>query len=209
MTSYRVDIADCPNCGNRITVWVVASCNTIGATIFTDGFVDAPMYDESGAILECPECETVFWRTDMAVSSSVRDSKFCSDTENRKHPIARKPELERYPGLVEERPWRSDKEEAYIRLRAWWAWNHALGEDARSNKEFPPAAISNCERLLELIDDGKDDGAIMRAEINRELGRFQECLSLLDRPFTDKYSAVLQVIRDAANKEKRVVRPIK
>jgi hypothetical protein len=38
----------------------------------------------------------------------------------------------------------------------------------------------------------------MRAEICRELGRFQECLAQLDRPFPERCAKVVSVIRRLA-----------
>lgn len=199
MTSYRIEIATCPGCKTKLAVWGVASRNTIGAKFFTDGFVDGPMYDESGALLACPTCGTVFWRADMSISSSLSDTEFFRNADNRALPTAHKPKLASYPALAERSPWRTAEEEKYVRMRAWWAWNDDRRRDpSASESPLPRQATVNCERLLEILVGTDDDQTIMRAEICRELGRFQECLTQLDRPFPESYAKAVGVIRRLA-----------
>ena len=80
--------------------------------------------------------------------------------------------------------------------------------DAGSSCALPETAQVNLERLLELLGDIDEGELIMQGEILRELGRFQECLTLFARPFNDRYMKVVQVIMALAQEGKRYVRQI-
>ncbi|MBM4149350.1 MAG: hypothetical protein FJ224_09925 [Lentisphaerae bacterium] len=195
MTSYAVRIAVCPGCKEKLAVWSVSSCNTFHAKFFTDGFIEGPMYDEGGDLARCHTCRTVFWMDEVSAGPYISASEIPRCVRRREMFLISSPELSSYPALLESNLWRTVEEEKYIRMRAWWAWNDQRRRDAAaSDSPFSPNATANCERLLEILDDTVDDEAILRAEIYRELGRFQECLKQLDRPFDPRCSSRLRVI---------------
>ncbi|MBA4419170.1 MAG: hypothetical protein C0392_14875 [Syntrophus sp. (in: bacteria)] len=216
MTSYNVDTIQCPGCGGTLATWGVASCNTIDAKLFTDGFVDGPMYDHGGALLTCPKCDATFWRKDISAIRSVRHG----DADSRALPIAHTIAIAAYPVLLLKAPWRTEEEEKYVRIRAWWAWNeedryiapwwpwNQAGRLDTGSYEMPEIAHANLERLLELLNDADTDEVITRGEILRELGRFQECLALLVRSFDNRYNEAVRVITALAREGKRCVSPI-
>lgn len=213
MTSYQFKIISCPACKKWLQILEVASCNTINATFYTDGFVSGPMYDEGGSILSCPLCDTKFWRTDVVNSIPERDPEYFKHKKNHQVPSAYKLDLSSYPSLLTKKLWRNSEEEIYVRIRAWWAYNgHSLSFFIL--KSEPPHSVeakeANCERLLQLLDSKDDDDeTILCAEICRELGKFEECLALLDRPFPNKYEQVLRVIRTLASKKDSNISEIK
>ncbi len=123
MTSYVVDVMQCPGCTCRFTSWAVASCNGFGARVYTDGYVDGPMYDEGSALLACPRCRTYLWRCDVPVVASVSENEHFEDGKFQELPLAGDVRRQRYEAVLKEKVWRSEAQEQYIRTRAWWSFN--------------------------------------------------------------------------------------
>ena len=205
MTSYWIEIKQCPNCDCEFTVWAVASCNTFGAKFYTDGFVDGPMYDEGSALLTCPECNRYFWREDVPTRESMRDSQFFSDSERRSLPNAGQVHLRHYEDMLHQALWKTKTQEKYIRIRAWWSINSAYRGHATQEIDLSPEQEANLLKLLQLLDTNDSDELIMKAEVLRELGQFDECLKQLDQPFDDRYLPAIDAIKTLAKSKKRLV----
>jgi hypothetical protein len=81
-----------------------------------------------------------------------------------------------------------------------------VGERSRERKEilknqdFTAEETANLERLLSLFDSTKPGEALYRAEILRELRRFEECISELRRPFEGGYLRTAPAIKVLAEK---------
>jgi uracil-DNA glycosylase len=200
MTSYWIDIKKCPSCGCEFAAWNVSSCNTFGATFYTNGFVVGPMYDEGGALLACPKCNKYFWWDELPTQESMSDSQYFH--EQRSLPNAS--HLTDYEHVLQQAPWKNEAQEKYSRIKAW----QELGVrycDFTHDVELPPIQEANLLRLLQLLDTNSLDDSIMLADVFRTLGRFDECLKQLDRPFNDEYLGTINAIKKLAIRKKRHV----
>lgn len=77
--------------------------------------------------------------------------------------------------------------------------------DMKPPRDLPPDQTANLERLIELLDPDREDETLMRAEALRELGRFSECLQVLDRGFAGRLARAAGQIRRLALEKKRRV----
>jgi hypothetical protein len=59
-----------------------------------------------------------------------------------------------------------------------------------------------------MLDDTEPNQRILKAEIARELGEFDECLLLLSQPFDERYAHAVVFIKKLAEEKVRVVRSI-
>lgn len=200
MTSYWIDIKQCPNCDCEFAAWNVGSCNTFGATLYTNGFVDGPMYDESDALLACPECNKYIWWDDIPTRESMRDSQYFR--EQRSLPNASR--VADYEDVLQEAPWKNEVQEKYLRIKAWRELSVRYC-DFTQTIELPPVQEANLLRLLQLLDTNSLDDSIMKADVFRALGRFDECLEQLARPFDDEYLRTINAIKKLAIRKKRHV----
>lgn len=205
MTSYYFEIGQCPDCGCKFTAISVASCNTFGAKFYTDGFVDGSMYDEGSALLSCPECNRYIWRDDVPDREFIQDSTYFNDPELRSLPKARCIGLSDYEKLLDQGLWKTEDQETYVRIRAWWSYNCIFRDHAIDDFRLSPKQESNLLRLLQLLNPKNPDEAITRAEILRELGEFDECLKQLQQPYGDGYLPVTDAIKKLANRKNRRV----
>ena len=181
MTSYRVGVRKCANCGCQFKAWFVASWNTFGATFYTDGSVDGSMYDEGSALLVCPECNTWLWQEDLPALESMQDSLVYDEAGRGALPDAREVRGSDYEEALSRAPWKSVVQEQYVRIRAWWSFNDAYRGQVDDQSNLPPRQEENLLRLLELLSANRWDDRITKAEILRELGRFDECLEELNQ----------------------------
>ena len=205
MTSYRVEVRQCPNCACEFSFWAVNSCNTLGAKFYTDGFIDGRMYVDGSDLLACPKCNTYFWRDDVPIRKSLRDYEYFDKPEWKSLPEASQLHGRDYEYLLPLKLWRNKTEEEYVRIRAWWSFNAEYRLQACEDFKLPAEQEENLERLLHLLDTNNQHSLVMKAEILRELGQFDECLRAINQVSDNRYSKVVNVIKKLAKSSTRQV----
>ena len=95
----------------------------------------------------------------------------------------------------------------YARNRAWWAAND---QRRRQTKSAPMSLqeIENLEGLAAILDDTESSEKIMKAEIMRELGRFDEALELLAGNTDPESAQAVAAIGRLAEAGDRMVREL-
>jgi hypothetical protein len=81
----------------------------------------------------------------------------------------------------------------HLRQSIWWMEN----DQFRRRKKSPRYDIANLDALLSLLKKTPED-TLGAAEIHRNIGRFGECLALLDREWPDELKLYADLIRDRA-----------
>jgi len=209
-------IIECPACHAPARVQTLESGNTLGATLWTDGKMIAPMLPEFPELTSCRNCGSYFW---------ISDAKVLAELE-RRHPesraipahwesaeVVKELSAAEYLEALETGVARKREQELYIRLHAWWAANDSYrssGKTTRKKSTNPPQrspeATMNLERLLDLLDVTDPEERLMKAEVLRELGRFDGALELFDFDFPKDYAAAAAFIRNLAENKDPLVR---
>lgn len=102
----------------------------------------------------------------------------------------------------------SDSEkEHYVRLHAWWAGNDAR-RDGEAVAPLSDDEIANLDAYAALLDESDENDRIMKAEIMRELGRFEDAVALLSTPFREQLAFAAAIIRNLSVQKVAVVREI-
>jgi hypothetical protein len=70
------------------------------------------------------------------------------------------------------------------------------------------AAAQNLERLLLMLDLTQDREQLLKAEILRELGRFDEAEAVLSRPFPELNQTAIRCILDLSRQHIRELRQL-
>jgi hypothetical protein len=208
MTSYNVEIKQCPTCSAEFAAWAVASGNSFDAKFFTDGCILGSMFDEDSLLLRCPGCNKYFWRENVLTRKSMHDSQYFLAFKEKSTP--RLPNAEKLDGrdydiLVLLSFWKSEAQEKHIRIRAWWSFNDAYRFGQPEKFSMSPEQEANLIRLLELLDTNDPGESITRAEILRGLGQFDSCLQELNRPIEERYVMAVDTIKDLAIRKERKV----
>jgi len=86
-----------------------------------------------------------------------------------------------------------------LRLFAWHCVNDERMESGSEELEFDEKA--NLLALLDLLTSDSDSQILLRAEILRELGRFEEAAQLLDHDFSNDFEARAEQIMQAVERQ--------
>lgn len=205
MTSYTQETVECPHCQAAMTILALRSCNTFGATFYTDGHVEGAMYDETCRLNTCPACGKYFWLEDAKPRTDDDDRAGAADEL---FPPAEGVRDEGYETALRARPWTSREQELYLRIRVWWWSNMPYRDQSAKRINVAEHDKANLMRLLELLDENDANHRLMRAEIYRQLGLFEQAIEELGDDFDDRYGLAARRIRELAERRETRVQPI-
>ncbi|MEN9354501.1 MAG: hypothetical protein RL318_1826 [Fibrobacterota bacterium] len=155
------------------------------ATVWTDGRMVGPWIPEELALVGCPFCAETFWTRESLALGTANESY--SDT---RWPEARfVTELDAAAILQAVVVGRADtpRKEKYLRLHAWWRDGDRRREGVAKELDLTAPGEemrANMRRLHLLADEEMPDDRLMKAELSRQLGRFEEVQHLLAFEFT-------------------------
>ena len=203
-------IRECPHCKGHFKEDTIASGNTFGARYWTDGKMEADMLPEVDWLVVCPNCLKPLWieftaevgRVERPFKESEGDYKGADKLEHGHTPTA-----ESYLMALRDASL-SPEDQAYIRFRLWRLWNDPRRK-SRKPQPLKNYEIMNLEALLKLLDGEDIDELVTKAEINRELGRFNEAIQLLDWPDKSADGSRIEFIRQLARDKDHRVREFK
>ncbi|MRR30334.1 hypothetical protein EG834_08425 [bacterium] len=192
-------VRECPHCKVHVVEEATLSGNTIGSKIYTDGKREAKMLPDHPALVKCPVCGGLFW-----VEEAVKVDMGFDAAEN-KLPVMAPKEKEIQDFLAGSTL--AKNKDIYLRLRLWWKANDAWRYIPDAKPAFSPEQVKNLEALSALMDESEPGHRILKAEIARELGRFDECLDLLAYQFEERYGRWAAFIKNIAEEKVRTVKP--
>jgi hypothetical protein len=202
-------ILACPICGAFAKAITLMSGNTFGAVHFTDGSMIAMHMPDVPRITRCKNCNSLFWLNDENAvwepwGGVPADPEILERAQGVEPPSADDFAEALTAGLAAD-----PEQEIYLRVRLWWAANQRLRTAPKDIlPEWSADMAENLERLDQLLDDSEPGGVLLKAEIARETGRFDEAAELLDREFPGDFAHAAAEIRRLAAERTAVVRMI-
>jgi hypothetical protein len=193
----------CPACGSRFWYGRIASGNTFGATVYSDGYRAAPMLPDQPPLVACPQCAAPHWVDDLKPIDYFPPGAGGDGVT----PGCRACSAAQWRAAAADCTDRERDETA--RQYAWWR------ENDRRRPPRPPRALSkegrvNLEALLRLIPGEGPSRLLQRAEICRELGRWEEARAWLARITDPQYAQLwdrMQALIDRQDDQVRVFFP--
>lgn len=188
MTPGPILVYRCPDTDKLIFLGSIGSGNTFGASYWTDGHMDAPMLPDTLPFLISPHSGNLHWIEDLVMVEAVdfyyRDLSM-ADIE-KAHPGAlwawEESLIEAVLNHLESHANLTPKQEEILRIFAWHRSNDPVRQDPPGDPIRTPGLLANMAKLEQMLAPGnKPDTRLLRAEILRELGRFEESLALLKR----------------------------
>lgn len=165
--------------------------NKLGATYWTDGYVEGPMYVEQSWLRKASETQELFWFDECEeVSRRPMGTKAPEDSKN--IAISEEPTADDFRKALNSGVADTPKKERFIRLRLWWAANDPVRTGKQPAPNDPDWA-ENLEAFIALLDQENDDERLVLAEIAREVGDFSAAWQLLDDR-DDEYSQFLRAL---------------
>jgi hypothetical protein len=173
-------VLECPECGEKYLVSNESNIPSESATFFSDGFfIDKEIWRTPG-IIGCVTCELGFFPDNGKLIASPDWDEFYLKWAHLKK--AEPPSAGALALELRSRRKMDVETEKIIRKEFWYAANHY--ETGRillaNNEKFYNFWMSSLNRFEELLDINNSEQRIIKAEINRNLNRFETCLSLLD-----------------------------
>jgi hypothetical protein len=206
------EIIRCPSCLGLLRLSTLASGNTLGAELWSDGRLDAPMLPDAPPVALCPCCAAPFWEPS---AERVGELHPWRDGEPPAEWIAAPWSVE--PGEMDlyaaARVLANADEHAEreIRVWAWWKSNDPYRDAAVPWVPFserPGEARESLRRLLDLLDTSVDAERMMIAEAWRELGEFDTCVRVLSAPTSSELSVRAAELQDLARRGVERVSPM-
>lgn len=194
-------IRECPKCKALIEEPTWESGNTFGARFWTDGKCEAPMLPDYPSFVKCKDCKHLFW---------IDEAKKVKTEDNGAELLAldymEPSESDYYKAASTEK----DKTKlVYLRIRAWRAWNDQWRKQPTVTvAKLSPEAKSNMNALSALLNESKPEERLLKAEVARELGQFDQCRKLLKYKFSKNLADTASFIDSLAGKKCSVVKEI-
>jgi len=200
MTPGPTLIMKAPGCRNPVKFSTIGSGNTFGAIFWTDGKREAPRLPDQpwlrkspseGVLFWTDECEQIghidYWISEADEKPEWKDLDYAVD-----------PSGDDYAAALQSGLASTSEKERYVRIRLWWCGNDRIRQGQAT--ELSNAHRENLERLRSILSEEDDDQRLMKAEVSRELSRFDDALRILAGAFPEDYLDAVQRIRDLASR---------
>jgi hypothetical protein len=202
-------IYKCPFCSTLIKNGSNLTGNTIGAALFSDGKMIAPMLPEFPNLTKCKKCNFIFWLRDLEPIGSCRNEytscKYEWLTANKAEFLGIK---DLFRALKLDSVDNNKAKELDVRQRIWRAFNDRIrnnkGEIFNNNEDGEEDLWKqNCLKLIDLFDVSDINQKIMKAELHRNLGEFEACIELLNSIDANNYDYVKDKIKAECEKKNK------
>jgi len=194
-------IIACPHCGGLAKHITLVSGNTTGVRVWTDGKQIAPMLPQPPPVVRCAHCAGHYWLGDaeqIGMAYLWRSGTHPGDPAWAAAPEAAEPDEAGYEAALAGGLAEDTVQERNLRILAWWRHNDTLRDDPGDRPgsgELSAAFRENAERLMALLEDEDDSDRLMRAELLRELGRFDQAARCLDSITTEEVEPIVRRLR--------------
>ena len=184
-------IKKCKSCEGLMKQRTIASGNTFGARYWTDGKVDASMLPLTPSAVRCPHCHSLLWISSLEEVGEIPGSRGFGeprpeyDRSFDSHPFIENLETDDYLMALSKGELSKDQE-IYLRTIYW----RLMNDPRRGNHISIALSVEeqeNLRNLLSLVDQMDESSRLIRAEIYRELGEFEDCEKALDYDFSEDY----------------------
>lgn len=192
MTPGPTIIRKCSVCSQPVKQHTIGSGNTFGATFWTDGKREAPMLPDQPLMVICPHCHSTLWIDELETLGEIEPwgkgrGKFRDAIEYET------PSLDDYLTALGKGAGTPEKER-YVRLRAWWAGNDVRRE-ATGDIPLSTFEAANLTAFAQMLDEADSNDLVMKAEVMRELGRFDDAMALLARLADSDIAQAVEIIK--------------
>ena len=207
----------CSNCQGLFARRTLASGNTLGAKYRSDGQMNARMLPQTPPLVACPHCQALFCMLGAAHAIEYRDyfpgfgfmgeptpeeieSKKAQEAlaeQYRDAPRYKVATLKQSIQYVQSQDISPHAEQ--LRIYAWHRVNDERMDTGRQLLQTDEKA--NLLALLDLLPPDSDAEILLRAEVFRELGRFDEAAQSLDHDFSNDFEARAEQIMQAIERQ--------
>ncbi len=173
-------VIECPTCGEKYLVSREPNIPSDNAIIYSDGYYTGEFTWRTPGIIGCVTCELGFFPENGKIIATPDWEEFYCDWSHIKQ--AQPPATGALVLELRARRNMTKHVEKILRKELWYSALHT--ETGRAlflnNLKFRNFWNESLIRLEELFDANSDDERVLKAEINRQLGRFEKCIVLTE-----------------------------
>ena len=190
-------VRECPHCSGKFTQPTMASGNTFGAKFWPDGKMDAPMMPDYPAYVGCPHCKGNFWVDDTKVVKSFGydEEREIPDLtlDSNQNPIPYKEPTQKIylKGLDDLNI--TKENEIYLRSKLMQLYND-VNRDQKVQRPAIAEQIENWNRLLVILDSNDTQEKLLRVEIYREMGGFEEAKKVFTGECDEEFMDTMDIL---------------
>lgn len=172
-------VLECPECGEHYLISRTSALPSERANLYSDGFFIDQIHWRTPLIIGCVTCELGFFPEKGKLIAEPDwdefNEKWC-DIKKAEAPTAGSLALE-----LRARRNMNTSEELALRREFWYAGTHSeTGRLLMSrNKKFEQFWLSSLVQLEVMTGTESNEALLLKAEMNRQLGRFDQCIELL------------------------------
>lgn len=205
MTLGPTLVYECPNCSNILTRGTFGSGNTMGIKMFSDLNNKAPMLQQYPNLTKCKKCETIFWLSKLKEIARYEWGWFDKKSKWDGADNAKFLEIEDSFRALKIGMAENKKEELLIRKSIWWAYNDRIRKDQNIfiDEDDEIQWTENLKNLIGILDESDINQKIMLAEINRNLGDFENCIALIESIDDETLNWLKEIFVNEANLKNR------
>lgn len=195
-------IIACPHCNFLVRVANSMDWEDPSARVWTDGKQESSLVPDPPQVIRCAGCEACYWVDQGEKQGEVPSRLIDSPLEGYDSawidaPEAIEPSEEEYLDSLEKGLARDPVEERTVRIFAWWRGNDRHREDGwnESLQTATGPRRANLEALAHLLEGAHPTMMVMKAEILRHLGEFEEARKLLGLIPKGQLDPIVQQLR--------------
>ena len=183
ITNYA-QIFTCPHCGKNKQVQSSASGSTFGQTVWSDNKVLAPMLPRASFVQKCPSCGAYYLLSRQKIKYG---NDYSSDLGELSYE-----EMKEAWSILKTVDDLTENERLAMLMMLLWAYNDKYTRYAAT--EIPEEEYLFMTGIMNMLleDDMLED--LLKAELLRESGRFDEAVELLENCFVE--SSFMNVFKE-------------
>lgn len=160
---------------------------------FSDGFKTLPGQSFFSKLVQCPVCNEVFLIDSIDEFQPCRDNNPCTETLE--------PGFDRYFEFLKNSTL-TPGQDLKVRIEIWHLGNHHpdLSSELLNQYEIKEKWIEHLDYLETLLSETNPEQLLLKAELNRHLGRFTRSMELLDAYKGDAPAKFIKTIRKKITK---------
>jgi hypothetical protein len=200
-------IFQCPHCGCSVKKRTLLSYTIFHARRYSDGYITGGV-PHLPDLVKCTHCKQFFF---------LHNQKGIPDKKREHEDVASAgfPSLPQYFKALKAGTAQNTSEEIQIRLLIWRQFNGIIRSGGQFSSGEEARWTKNCKDLLRLLEQEMNeneadnaltnqDGKVVAAELNRNLGNFEAALALLEG-LPEKYDHIKADFQKECGKKNRMV----
>ncbi len=207
MTTFQTSYIHCPNCNEKMYAYELTSYLLNNTEVYSDGKVEASNPILLDEILLCVHCESPMWKDDVFVGNdegidydNTKEALHISDLFPLFMEDSEQKTINYFLKILDSDFTDKSIREIYIRMKLW----HLLNDKRRSLKSTVPRFFKrlinkiskkkpesrfqdynlyfkpNLIRLLQIYKPENGEELLLKAEMHREIGDFEQALQCLN-----------------------------